>query len=76
MALINRNSFRNKFDMVTNGVTEYKDFLMISETKLHNTISRDLYYLKELSNPYILDGIFHGVEISLYVRGMIFHLTL
>ena len=51
MALINRNSFRNKFDMVTNGVTEYKDFLMISETKLHNTIPHDLYYLKELSNP-------------------------
>ena len=68
MALIKRNSFRSKFDRFRNGVTEYKDFLTISETKLHSTIPHDLYYLKELSNPYRLDGISHGVKISVYVR--------
>ena len=34
MAHINKNSLRNKFDMLTNGVTGYIDILMISETKL------------------------------------------
>ena len=33
MCLININSLRNKFDMVTNSVTEYKNILMVSETK-------------------------------------------
>ena len=36
MALINKNSLRNKFDTVTFSVTEYKDILMTSETKLHD----------------------------------------
>ena len=34
MAHTNINYLRNKFDMLTNSVTEYIDKLMISETKL------------------------------------------
>ena len=37
MTHININSLRNKFDMLTNCVTEYIDILMISETKLAST---------------------------------------
>ena len=51
MAHININSLRNKFDMLTNNVTEFIDILMISETKLDITFPHALYHLKEFSNP-------------------------
>ena len=44
---ININSPRNKFDMLTNSVTEYKGVLMISETKLDYTFLHVLYNLKD-----------------------------
>ena len=34
MVHIDIRFLRNKFDMLTNGITEYIDILMISETKL------------------------------------------
>ena len=37
MAHININFLRNKFDILTNSVSEYKDILMISETKPEDT---------------------------------------
>ena len=43
MAHININSLRNKFDELTNSVSEYIDILMISETKL--THFRMLYII-------------------------------
>ena len=55
MAHININSLRNKFDMLTNSVSEYIDILMISETKLDDTFLHALYHLKDFSNPYRLD---------------------
>ena len=47
MAHININSLRDKFDMLTNNVTEYIDILMISETKLDDTFRHALYHLKD-----------------------------
>ena len=48
MAHISINSLRNKFDTLTNSVTEYIDILMISETKLDDTFPHALYHLKDL----------------------------
>ena len=67
-AHININSLRNKFDMLTNSVTEYIDVIMISETKLDNTFPYALYHLKDFSNPYRLDRNCHGGGILVYVR--------
>ena len=71
MAHININSLRNKFDMLTNSVSEYIDILMISETKLDDTFPYALYHLKEFSNPYRLDRSSHGSRILVYVRNNI-----
>ena len=67
MAHININSLRNKFDMLTNSVSEYRDILMISETKLDDTFSHALYHLKDI-NPYRLDRYTHGGGILVYVK--------
>ena len=55
MAHVNINSLRNKYDTLTNSVTEYIDILMISETKLDSTFPYALYHLKDFSNAYRLD---------------------
>ena len=68
VAHTNINSLRNKFDMLTNSVTEYIDILMISETKLGSTFPYALYHLKDFSNPYRLDRNCHGGGILVYVR--------
>ena len=68
MAHININSLRNKFDMLTNSVTEYIDILMISETKLDNTFPYALYHLKDFSNPYRSDRNSHSGGILVFVR--------
>ena len=68
MAHVNINFLRNKFDMLTNSVTEYIDILMITETKLDYIFSHALYHLKDFSNPYRLDRNSHGGEILVYVR--------
>ena len=39
MPHIKINSLRNKFDMLTNSVTEYINILKISETKRHDRFS-------------------------------------
>ena len=67
MAHININSLRNKFDMLTNSVSEYIDILMISETKLDDTFPHALYHLKDFSNPYRLDRNSPGGGILVYV---------
>ena len=66
MAHININSLSNKFDMITNSVTEYIDILMISETKLDNTFLHALYHLKDFSNQYRLERNSHGGGIMVY----------
>ena len=71
MTQININSLRNKFDMLTNGVTEYIDILMISETKLDDTFPHALHHLKHFSNPYRLERNYHGSGFLVYVRGNI-----
>ena len=68
MSHINTNSLSNKFDMLTNSVSEYIDILMISETKLDDTFPHALYHLKDFSNPYRLDRNSHGGGILVYVR--------
>ena len=50
MAHIDINSLRNKFDMLTNTVTEYIHILMIFETKLSDTFLHALCQLKDFSN--------------------------
>ena len=67
MAHININSLRNKFDILTNKVSEYIDILMISETKVDNTFLHALYHLKDFSNPYRLDRNSPGGGILVYV---------
>ena len=37
MAHISKNYPRNKFDILKDGVTEYRDMLMVLETKLEDT---------------------------------------
>ena len=71
MADININSLRNKFDMLTNSVTDYIDIIMISETKLDGTFPHVPYHLKDFSNPYRLDKNSHGGGILVYVRNNI-----
>ena len=71
MAHININSLRNKFYVLTNSVTEYKNILMISETNLDDICSHALYHLKDFSNPYMLDGNSHGGRILVQVRDKI-----
>ena len=44
MAHMNISSLWNKFDMLTNSVSQYIDILMISETKLDDTF-RTLYII-------------------------------
>ena len=68
MAHANINYLRNKFDMLTNSVTEYIDKLMISETKLDDTFLHVLYHLKDFSNPYRLARNSHGGGILIYLR--------
>ena len=68
MAHININSLRNKFDMLTNSITEYIDMLMISENKLGDTFPHALYHLRDFSNPYRLDSNSHGSGILVYIR--------
>ena len=64
MAHINISSLRNKFDMLTNGVTEYIDILMTFETKFPHV----LYNFKSFSIPYRLDRNSHGGGMLVYVR--------
>ena len=68
MAHININSLRNKYDMLTNSLTEYVDILVISETKFDDTFQHTLYYLMDFSNPYRLDRNSHGGGIKVYIR--------
>ena len=68
MAHTNINYLRNKFDLLTNGVTEYIDKLMISETKLDDTFLHVLYHLKDFSNPYRLARNSHDGGILIYLR--------
>ena len=68
MAHININSLRNKFDILTNSVSEYIDVVMISETKLDHTCPHALYHLKNFSNPSRLDRNSHGSGILVYIR--------
>ena len=68
MAHININSLRNKFDMLTNSVSEYVDIRVISETKLDDAFPHAIYHLKDFPNPYRLDINSHGGGILVYVR--------
>ena len=68
MAHIKINSLRNKFDILTNSVSEIIYILMISETKLDGTFPHVLYHLKNFSNSYRLDRNSHGGGILVYVR--------
>ena len=54
--------------MLTNSVSEYIDILMVSETKLDDTLPHALYDLKDFSNPYRLDRNSHGGGILVCLR--------
>ena len=64
----NINSLRNKFDVLTNSVTEYIDKLVISETKFEHTFPHALYHLMDFPNPHRLDRNSHGGGILVYLR--------
>ena len=64
MVHITINSLRNKFDMLSNSVTEYKDMPMISETKLDDTPKR-------IFKPYRWDKNSHGGGFLGYIRNNI-----
>ena len=68
MSHINTNSLSNKFDMLTNSVSEYIDilwFLVLSLTTHFRTL---LYHLKDFSNPYRLHRNSHSGGILVYVK--------
>ena len=66
LAHININSLTNKFDVLTNGFTEYIDTLMISKTKLDDKFWHSLYHLKDFS-----DRNSHDSGILVYARDII-----
>ena len=69
MAHIDINSLRNKFDMLTNTVTEYIHILMIFETKLSDTFLHALCHLKDFSNLWNLGLLKDNIPSNLVNLG-------
>ena len=57
--------------MLKDSVTEYRDILMVFETKLDDTFPHTLHHLKDFSNSYRLDRNSHGGGILVYIRNNI-----
>ena len=67
-AHININSIRNKFNLLTDNISDKIDILMISETKLDNSFPKSEFLLPGYTEPYRIDRNCHGGGILLYIR--------
>ena len=65
---LNISSIRNKFDALSFIIDTYIDILLISGTKLDDSVSLFQFRLKEFCTPYRLDRNSKGDGILLYFR--------
>ena len=68
---LNINSIRNKFDLLKKMVSEEIDILMITETKLDDSIPVSQVSILGLCTPFRRDGNKNGGGILLYIRSNI-----
>ena len=61
-------SFRNKFEMLSNNIKGNLDILMISETKLGSTFPSNQFTIEGYATPIRFDRNCRGGEIILYIR--------
>ena len=66
-AHININSIRNKFNLMTDSVKDNIDILMISETKLYDSVPANQFIINGYNQPYRLDRRTNGGGILVYV---------
>ena len=69
MAHLNINSFRNKFEIVKETITNKVNILLISKTKLDSSFPLSQFYIDSFTTPYRLDR--NGGGIMLYIRRLI-----
>ena len=67
-AHVNINSIRNKFEFLSTQVKGNKDVLMVSETKIDDSVPVGNFVIDGLSTPYRVDCDSNGGGIMLYVR--------
>ena len=67
-AHLNINSFRKKFEFLAPQVKGKIDILMISETKIDESLPNGNFIIEGFSTPYRLDRDSKGGGIILYVR--------
>ena len=67
-AHLNINSIRNKFDSVVKDISHNIDFLMISETKIDDSLPKGQFQIKGFSDPFRVDRNCHGGGTLLYAR--------
>ena len=59
---------RNKFDALTQQITENVDILMLSETKLHSSSPEGQFLIPGYSAPYRIERTCHGGVLMSFVR--------
>ena len=67
LGISNINSLASKFDELKLVVSEIYDILIITETRLDNTLPTSQFCIEGFSMPYTLDRNRNGVGISIYV---------
>ena len=68
IAHLNINSIRNKFDFLVEKIKGNVDILMISETKLDDSLPIGQFLIDNFSEPIRLDRNKNGGGILLYIR--------
>ena len=68
---LNRNSTRNKVDMLSCMIGNKIDILMISESKLDDTFPTSQFVIDSFTEPFRLDRTRNGVGILPYVKSNI-----
>ena len=68
IAHLNKNYFRNTFELLIFQIKENTDVLMISKAKLDESFSTNQFMINGFSAPFILNRHDKGGGIILYVR--------
>ena len=68
IAYLNKNSLRNKFEILIFLIKDNTDVLMISETKLDQGFPTNQFMINGFSAPFRLDRNDKGSGINLYMR--------
>ena len=68
IAHLNINSLRNKFEMLTETITNKVDILLISETKLDSSFPLNKFHIDGFTTPCRPDRNQNGGGIILYIR--------